>query len=234
MTAELSDGPVRLQIDAAYDTIRAAILRCELVPSVIVTELQLANRFGFGRAAVRSALIRLTHEQLVKVEPRRGYSIAPVTFKHVQDLYGVRLAVEPAAAALAAETASEILLDDLEAWNRACIVQVGQANLIAPREANKRFHVAVAAGSGNERMASLTATLMDELDRVLYLPQLAPLWDQLEATYDDHDRIIAAIRRQDSAAARQAAHDHVLSNRRSAIEALIADPGLRAINLLTL
>jgi DNA-binding GntR family transcriptional regulator len=234
MSPEGSNGPGRLQIDAAYDTIRSAILRCELAPSAIVTELQLSTRFGFGRAAVRSALTRLTHEQLVKVEPRRGYSIAPVTFKHVQDLYGVRLSVEPAAAALAAENASERLLDELETWNRACIVHIGQANLVAPREANKRFHVAVAAGSGNERMESLTATLMDELDRVLYLPQLAPLWDRLEATYDDHERIIAAIRQRDPAAARQTAHDHVVSNRRSAIEALIADPGLGAINLLTL
>jgi DNA-binding GntR family transcriptional regulator len=232
----LGEGHVdgsRLQINEAYAALRTAILRCELPPSAVVTELQLATRFGFGRAAVRSALTRLSHEGLVRVLPRRGYGVAPVTFKHVQDLYGTRLVVEPAVARLAAEVATPELLAELEHWNRGCLLAPGQSDLIAPREANKAFHATVGRASGNGRLAVLSATLMDELDRVLYLPHLAPLWERLERTVEEHQRIIGALRARDAGAAERAAADHVLANRRDAIEALIAAPGLGSVNLLT-
>jgi DNA-binding GntR family transcriptional regulator len=232
-TDEAHTNGGRLQIDEAYAALRTAILRCELAPSAVVTELQLATQFGFGRAAVRSALTRLTHEGLVRVLPRRGYGIAPVTFTHVRDLYGTRLVVEPAVARLAAATATPELLVELEHWNRACQVAPGQRDLVTPREANKAFHATIGRACGNERLAVLAATLMDELDRVLYLPHLAPLWERLEHTAEEHQRIIDALRTRDVDAAEQAAADHVLANRRDAIEALIAAPGLSAVNLLT-
>jgi DNA-binding GntR family transcriptional regulator len=221
------------QGDEAYATIRESILHCVLAPGELVSELHLATRFGFGRAAVRTALTRLDHERLVEVMPRRGYRVAPVTFKHVQDLYGVRLVVEPAAARLAAEGADTPLVAELERWNLACRLSPDQSDLIALREANKGFHATVGRASGNDRLADLSAALMDELDRVLYLPQLAPLWERLETTYEEHQRIIEALRARNPLAAEQAAHEHVMANRRDAIEALIASPGLRSINLLT-
>jgi len=219
------------QTDAAYAAIRLAILRCVHAPGDRVSEVRLADRYGFGRAAVRTALARLHHERLVDAVPRHGYTIAPVTFTDVQELFGARLAVEPATAYLAAERADATALTELERVNRACRLMPDRPDLVAVREANKAFHAAVGHASGNGRLARLAAELMDELDRVLYLPQLEPLWERLDDTAADHDRIIAALRARDPRAAAAAASDHVLANRRSAIDALVASPGVRAINL---
>src|SRR5215218_8760030 len=157
------------QADEAYAAIRSAILRCALAPGDRVSELQLASQFGFGRAAVRTALARLHHERLVDSMPRHGYTIAPVTFTHVQDLYGARLVVEPAVARMAAERSKAALVSDLERWNCACRLVPGEDDLVGVREANKAFHASVGRGSGNERLARLSVELMDELDRILYL-----------------------------------------------------------------
>jgi DNA-binding GntR family transcriptional regulator len=226
---EREDGT---QADEAYRAIRLSILHCDLPPGERVSELQLANQFGFGRAAVRTALGRLHHEQLVDSMPRHGYTIAPVTFTHVQDLYGARLVVEPAVARLTAERANPALVADLERLNRACRFSPGRDDLTAVRDANKAFHAAVGRGSSNERLTRISVELMDELDRILYLPQLAPLWNRLDTTYIEHERIVDAIRARDTDAAEDAARDHVLKNRRSAVDALIASPGVRALNLL--
>jgi len=223
-----------LQLDQAYTTLRTAILRCALPPSAVVTEVQLATQFGFGRAAVRSALTRLTHEGLVRVLPRRGYGVAPITFTHVRDLYGTRLVVEPAVARLAARSATTSMLDELEHWNQACQIVPGQADLVSPREANKAFHAAIGRTCGNARLASLAATLMDELDRVLYLPYLAPMWERLMHTSEEHQRIIDALSAHDAVAAERAAADHVEANRRDAMDALTAAPSLSDLNLLTM
>ncbi len=218
--------------DLAYEAIRRAILRCDLAPGQYVTEAQLSAQFGAGRAAVRAALARLGHERLVQAIPRKGHQIAPITFQQVRDLFGVRLIVEPAAARLAADRADEQTMQELEACNQACQHLPGRDDVIALRQANNRFHAAVALASGNERLASMVQTVLDELDRVLYIPQLANVWHRIDSSYDEHQRVLAALRRRDAEAAWQAQYDHVALNQHFVIDGLISSPRLRSINLV--
>src|SRR5438128_1631929 len=67
--------------ERAYRAIKRDIIRCELEPGGLVTEIQLAKRYRAGRAAVRSALNRLYQERLIQSMPRQGYRIAPVTLR---------------------------------------------------------------------------------------------------------------------------------------------------------
>ncbi|HEY7032011.1 MAG TPA: GntR family transcriptional regulator [Thermomicrobiales bacterium] len=221
------------QAEVAYRAIRRAILQCDLGPGEQVSEVQLAGSYGFGRAAVRAALTRLSHDGLVQAIPRRGYAIAPITFKNVQDLFGVRLIVEPATARLAATRADNAVVADLERLNEASAHVPGREDLAALREANKAFHVAVARISGNDRLAEIANRVLDELDRVLYLKQVGVVWDRVDATFTEHQRIIDALKIRDPRAAEQAAYDHIVPNQRGVIDALIASPGLRSINLVT-
>jgi DNA-binding GntR family transcriptional regulator len=218
--------------DVAYTAIRRAILNCDLTPGEQVTEVRLAEQFGFGRAAVRVALTRLSHERLVQAMPRHGYTVAPITFKQVRDLFGVRLIVEPAAAGLAARANDPEVIAELDRLNDACIVRPGQDDPHWQRQANTAFHMAVARTSGNERLTEMVQTVLDELERVLYLPAITRDGVRVGASFAEHARIIEAIRRGDAESATQAATDHIVPNQRSVIDALIASPGLRSINLL--
>jgi DNA-binding GntR family transcriptional regulator len=220
--------------EAAYETIRRAILRCELAPGQHISEAQLAASFGFGRAAVRAALTRLSHERLVQSIPRRGYAVAPITFQQIRDLFGVRLILEPAAAQLAAGRADAQLVAHLEKVNDVCRHLPGHDDAPALREANKRFHVAVAHASGNARLEHMVEVALDELDRVLYLPQLANVWERIDASYQEHQRVIEAIRQRDGEEARRAVHDHIVPNQHFVIDGLISSPLLRSINLVSL
>lgn len=218
----------------AYEAIRQAILRCDLAPGQQVTEAQLAARFGVGRAAVRAALTRLSHERLVQAIPRRGYAVAPVTFQHVRDLFGVRLIVEPAAAQMAASRATDETVAHLERLNAACRHLPGQDDAPGLRQANKAFHVAVARASGNARLEQMVETVLDELDRVLYLPQLANVWDRIDASFAEHQRVVRAISQRDGEAAQQAVREHIVPNQHFVIDGLISSPQLRSINLVSL
>ena len=48
-----------------YEDLRQAIVRGELLPGERLLEEELSARLGIGRAAVRTALVRLEHDGLV-------------------------------------------------------------------------------------------------------------------------------------------------------------------------
>jgi DNA-binding GntR family transcriptional regulator len=73
----------------------------------VIDERQLMQRLGLGRTPVREALRRLAQEQLVEVFPRRGMFVTNVDVRDLARISEVRLALEPEAARLAAERATE-------------------------------------------------------------------------------------------------------------------------------
>lgn len=216
----------------AYDMIRQAIIEWELRPGEHITELQLTTMTGFGRASVRAALAQLRHEHLVTVIPRHGYQVAAITFKDVTEVFGVRMVIEPAAARQVAARSDPAVIQQLEAINEQCRMQSGPYISSGYRAASKAFHVALTHATGNERLAQITSTSLDDLQRILYLPQVARDTDRVAATYDEHERIIEAIRQRDPIAAEQATLAHIEMNKTMLIDALLASSEVGSINLV--
>src|ERR1700733_12525318 len=88
--------------EQAYQQIRAEILFYQLPPGGRISEASLTQRFSLRQAAVRSALQRLMQEGLVEKADERSLRVAPLTLKDVQDIYALRIIVEPRAAEIAA------------------------------------------------------------------------------------------------------------------------------------
>ncbi|MHB1111300.1 MAG: GntR family transcriptional regulator [Devosia sp.] len=80
----------------AEQRLREAILWCELNPGETVTEVDLVDRFGIGRAAVRVALARLASLGLVQPIPRAGWRVQPMSGALIGQVIAARRLVEPA------------------------------------------------------------------------------------------------------------------------------------------
>jgi len=99
--------------DRAYLSIRDLIVSLELAPGALIDERRLVETLGIGRTPVREALRRLAQEQLVEVFPRRGMFVTGVDMRDLARISEVRAALEPAAARLAAERATDEERDKL-------------------------------------------------------------------------------------------------------------------------
>jgi DNA-binding GntR family transcriptional regulator len=106
---------VDLAADRAYLAIRGLIVSLELAPGAVIDERELMERLGLGRTPVREALRQLAQEQLVEVFPRRGMFVTGVDVRDLARISEVRGALEPEAARLAAERATEEERDALAA-----------------------------------------------------------------------------------------------------------------------
>jgi DNA-binding GntR family transcriptional regulator len=98
---------VDLAADRAYLAIRGLIVSLELAPGAVIDERELMQRLGLGRTPVREALRQLAQEQLVEVFPRRGVFVTGVDVRDLARISEVRAALEPEAARLAAERATD-------------------------------------------------------------------------------------------------------------------------------
>ena len=136
-----------LAADRAYLAIRNQIVSLQLAPGALIHERWLMEELGFGRTPVREALRRLAQEQLVEVFPRRGMFVTNVDVRDLARISEVRLALEPEAARLAAERATEEERDGLLALREEI---EGSDDLMALDE---RVHRAIYAAAHNDLMA---------------------------------------------------------------------------------
>ena len=93
--------------DRAYLAIRDLIVSLRLPPGDLIDERRLVESLGIGRTPVREALRRLAQEQLVEVFPRRGMFVTGVDVRDLSRISEVRAVLEPEAARLAAERATD-------------------------------------------------------------------------------------------------------------------------------
>jgi DNA-binding GntR family transcriptional regulator len=206
----------------AYRMLRRAIIRVDLAPGAIVSESQLAERFGMSMAAVRAALARLRAEGLLLAEPRRGHVVAPVTMRDVIEIYDVRELLEPPGAAAAA---GHMPADQLIRLRRLCQPVPDLEDAASAEhflQANRAIHVAIAEASGNRRLAAMVAQLLDGSERARLLALRAGAADHgLRARAEHHD-LLSAIEHADSRAAHDVMATAIQTFRDELIEALRA------------
>jgi len=82
--------PKLTETDEGYTRLRQAILSGQLLPNQRLVELDLAQIFGIGRAAVRTALDRLDQEGLVEREPYRGARVRAISQAEAVEMFEAR------------------------------------------------------------------------------------------------------------------------------------------------
>lgn len=227
LTASIAMPDVTLKGNQAYDLIRREIVSCRIMPGSRFTEPELMDRFVLGKASLRIALQRLMQNGLVASIPRHGYRVAPVTVKDVDEVFALRIVLEPFAARLAAGRVNRAQLERLE---RACRGQMpgdvgNQIDFFL--EANRSFHMAIAVASGNERLHRTLSGLLDEMTRLVALGfGVQRVRPNIE---NDHTLLIEHLVAGDADAAETVARRHVETFRAMTMEKVLASLGHAAI-----
>jgi DNA-binding GntR family transcriptional regulator len=188
--------------DKAYHEIRALIVSLELAPGGVIDERELIERLEIGRTPVREALRRLAQERLVEVYPRRGMFVTGVDVRELARISEVREMLEPEAARLAAERATDA---DREAM-RALLAELdaGGSELMVLDE---RIHRAVYRAAHNDL---LEATLEQYYVLALRIWSIAlDRAHELEEAVEAHRALLEAIQAGDGDRAADTMRAHV-------------------------
>jgi DNA-binding GntR family transcriptional regulator len=193
--------------DRIHSALKHRILTCSLQPGRRLMEKELSQELGVSRTPLREALNRLALEQLVFLTPYRGYAVAPVLLDDIRKLSELRLIVEAESAALAAERATE---DDLKVLDGCATLRYQPGDRATYEQYlrdNSAFHQALVRCTRNERLESVVASVLDQIQRPLYLGLDTGL--DTEAATAEHYELIDAVRKRDASKARQVMADQI-------------------------
>jgi DNA-binding GntR family transcriptional regulator len=191
--------------EQAYLAIRQLIVSLELPPGSPVREPELVARLGIGRTPVREALRRLAQERLVEVFPRRGMVVTTVDVRDLARLCEVRAVLEPEAARLAAERATQADLDELQ--ELVAVLQLDRRrDDRALIELDRRIHHGLYHASHNPFLAE---TLEAYYAHALRIWMLALARTDLGSAVYEHAQLLEAVIRGNGDRAAELMRAHV-------------------------
>ncbi|MFD0773602.1 GntR family transcriptional regulator [Streptomonospora algeriensis] len=195
--------------DRAYRYAKDAILDRRYAGGDLISEGDIAAGVGVSRTPVREALLRLQAEGLVRLYPKRGALVVPVSQGEIDDVLETRRLVEGHTAQTAAGAGADARgvlvrrLGELLDRMRAEVDGDRQAFILADRD----FHRDLVAASGNEILAGLYDSLRDRQLRMM--EEGVRTVARMCRNIDEHAAILAAIEAGDPPAAGRAVQLHL-------------------------
>jgi DNA-binding GntR family transcriptional regulator len=195
-----------------YNAILDRITTAEIAPGARINVDTLARELGVSQTPVREALSRLEAEGLVLKTHLIGHRAAPqLTRPQIEQLFELRLLIEPAGAAMAAR--------GLGAQSRAVLGRLhaemsGLPNKSLPAYSefarkDAEFHAVIGQASGNEFLA-------DALTRLRTHVHIFRLVFHIRVTTEaiaEHTELLAALERGDAAGSKKSMREHILASR---------------------
>lgn len=206
------------QGEDAYDRLVLDIRAGRLKPGDRLVETDLAARLGISRTPVREAVRRLETDGLVVHQPRLGATVRKLDYLEITELYEMRGVLEGTAARLAARSASQIELEELEAINREMQASTDVRQLY---EANRQFHGVLLSAARNRFLVKS----VEAVQKTLLILGSSTLEESQRAAQaiEEHDAILTALKNRDGDAAEASMRAHIEAAHKARLRQLRVD-----------
>jgi DNA-binding GntR family transcriptional regulator len=197
-----AQGQHLTKTEAALRSIRSRIHSGELPPGTHLQVMALAEELDMSHTPVREALRVLSADGLVEFRSHRGAVVAE-TGMRLEQVWRLRALLEPEAVRLAAPRLGEAQLRRLEELHAGLLASSG----LQRSTQNQTWHFAI----------------YDECDSPILLSFIKRLWDLVpwrtvwmlpgrgDASTQEHEAVMAGLRRGDGDVAAEAMRAHILS-----------------------
>lgn len=186
--------------DTVSNQLADAIVSGEFPAGAPLQEVAIAQQLGVSRAPVREALIELQMRGLVQFDDQGRTRVPALAPADIREIHAVRLALDPLAAALAAEHATAADLGRIE---ETITAMQSAATLQELARHDTGFHEAVVQAGRNSRLVACWTMLRDQVE--LWLTQMhlrddGPLRDRgaftavRDRSVQSHRDLLTAIR----------------------------------------
>jgi DNA-binding GntR family transcriptional regulator len=198
LTLPISPTPPRTKEEYAYETLRAAIMRCELKPGEKLVIDTLSLELNISPIPIRAALQRLHAEGLVEITPHTGAVVSLISSDLNAEIFILLEALESAAFRLVSEKATPADLAHL----RKFVVAMEEACQGGDTERwsilNTEFHLAVSQLTDMKMIVDFTGRVFDSWNRLqhCYLPSIVSI--RMPQAQAEHQQMLELLERRDT------------------------------------
>lgn len=182
--------------DEVAQHLRSAIMTGDLRAGTFIRLDDTAAQLGVSITPVREALLTLRGEGMVRLEPRRGYVVLPLSRQDVADIFWLQATIAKELASTASEQFTDQQIDDLERANEAFADAIVKGDWAALDAAEFALHRLFNRTTGRIKLAWFLVHLARYSRPLIHLSDES--WRQ--SAVEAHRRFIAALRRRDGAA----------------------------------
>ena len=203
----------------AYSSIRNDILSGRFGPRGRLVQDEIARRLGISRTPIREAIVRLEHEGLVTLVPRRGAIVNRVTPQDILDIYEVREELERLAVRLTARKGN---CYDVRAMRQILrkMERVGPTRVWEYYKLNRAFHLQMAAAASNKALTSALESLWDQATNFQMFTMYST--EELRRLITPHAGLVDVVEREDVDEIERAVSQHIAEARANLLRKLSA------------
>ena len=215
--------PLRQTSENTVAVLRDLILTGDLEPGSRLGEADLATRLQVSRTPIREALPRLAAEGLVELIPNRGARVVSWSTEDLEQIFEIRLRLEPYAVSLAVPRLTDDDLDELQELARH-MQELGTRgwsdDLDQVFEMNRAFHGLLIEKAANPALASSLLSVTHASVVNINLRHYGPA--AMARSLSHHLEIVAAARAGDPQWAASVMTSHLYNARATMLPADVA------------
>ncbi|MEU2182588.1 GntR family transcriptional regulator [Streptomyces thermolilacinus] len=145
--------------DQVAHALRAALISGELQPGRVYSAPALAADFGISATPVREAMLDLAREGLVEPVRNKGFRVTEVSERDLDQYSELRALIEVPTVGAVTRSATREQLEALRPVAEEIVVSARAHDLIGYLDADRRFHLALLALHGNDRLVETVGDL---------------------------------------------------------------------------
>lgn len=198
--------------EGVYRGLESAILIGVLQPRERLVEADLSKKLGASRTLLREVFRRLEGVGMIKLSPNCGATVRDLTREEIEEVYLLRIVLERTAAPLIVRNVTREDLVDLQALNHAFAEACRGRDMPKMIEGNLAFHRRLAKVARNRTLEQFLEISRLQTHQARYIA-----WADersVERSLQDHEEMLAALRRGDAATFKAVTIRHIETGKR--------------------
>ena len=188
------------------DSITTAIVERRLMPGTKLAEQKIADVFKVSRTLVRQALMQLSRDKLITLEPARGARVAEPSVDEARQVFEARNMLELAMIRRAATELSAAQIAELRTHLKLEGEAVKRTDVSGRTRMLADFHVVIANMLNNGVLADMIGDLVSRCSLIALMYQSA---HSAEHSFEEHVAIVDALEARDARAAVKLMESHL-------------------------
>lgn len=206
--------------DQIVEHLRDAIVSGDMAPGDKLNERRLCETLEVSRTPLREAIKVLSNEGLIRLTPRYGACVAPLTLDDLDEVFPIMGALEALSGELACARISDGEIEAVERLHARMLLHYERRELKPYFECNQKIHDAILEASRNPTLTTTLRGLGGRVRRARYFANMSE--ERWKTAVSEHGEILAALKARDAARLGPLLRRH-LSNKLETVRAALED-----------